>query len=896
MSDRSTQVFRRQFDEAYGQMQVFVGKVITLLPLASSAISALSGGIVALTANIANASKSTLGFLGIITSIGVAAGTLVFAFNGIGEAIKAEPGEGLDAILAELGPQTRAAVLGMRSVREEMQAMRGVVQESLFDRLGNSFEQLSFLFLPILERGLVRMAGALNEVISGTLAYIGTGTGLSKINIFLQGNASIMERLGKAVVPFLGGLLGLLNALIPSSERLADRITGLAERFQNWSNAVGFGERIDDMMISAEKSAGLLLEMLKNLGGAFRNILSGALPAGDSFMQTLVDVTERFQDWTGSVEGQNAIAAWVEGAIDSLKALGPLIAAMAKFFTAISDPAVIQGFTEILTSAFETLSDFPLEELSEKLGAFLSAIAPIAGPLLAVAAGMAAVRTIAGVTGAVLGGVVSAGDTLFGVFKGLKTGLGFLTGAGGLAAAGSAPSAAMANFVATTTQASAGLASATGATQGMSGALGLLSGRLGLLLKGAGLVGLAIWIATIIANSEELQEKLKVVFEKLKVVFASLLEAGEKVFEALGPAITALTKLFEVLTPIVEWLVGVIIDGLVFGLEALVPIIEGVANVLTGFINILTGIFTLDGDLILTGLKSLVSGAFKIVEGFFKFLVAIPRAIYTAIFSSLNLSKSALGDAGVAIIRLVFDLANGILNALIALPGQVLGIIGDLASGLGEVLGMMAEDAIGVIGQLAIDILAFLGALPGQLLELGSSIISALKDGIVNGVSAVLGAAADLVLDILGAFTDLPGDLLDIGKEAIGNLLDGIKDGALAIPKALGGIAGDILGFFPGSPVKHGPLTAWNYGGGATGGGRNLVNAIAEGLQDTSPIQTAMSSLAGALTPLGNGVNGGGGGNVTNREMNLVINNPAPERGSDSLTTTARNLAYLGIA
>jgi hypothetical protein len=96
----------------------------------------------------------------------------------------------------------------------------------------------------------------------------------------------------------------------------------------------------------------------------------------------------------------------------------------------------------------------------------------------------------------------------------------------------------------------------------------------------------------------------------------------------------------------------------------------------------------------------------------------------------------------------------------------------------------------------------------------------------------------------------------------------------------------------PGSPVKAGPLKAWNHGGGATGGGRGVIDAIAKGLQDTSPIKKAMSDVAGAVAssmPTG--------GSVTNsRSMSVIINNPKGESSEDSLTRTTRNLAYLGLA
>src|SRR5690606_29732324 len=140
-----------------------------------------------------------------------------------------------------------------------------------------------------------------NGLAKSLLQYVNSSAGLEQIGKVLDNSADIFDRLAKAAVPFLDGVLRLFNALSPAAKRLADRIADAAKSFQDWTKAEGFGNRIDSMMKRAEKTAGLLWKTLKNLGAGIRNIFDAANPATNTFMQMLVDVTQRFKEWSASV-------------------------------------------------------------------------------------------------------------------------------------------------------------------------------------------------------------------------------------------------------------------------------------------------------------------------------------------------------------------------------------------------------------------------------------------------------------------------------------------------------------------------------------------------------------------------------------------------------------------
>jgi hypothetical protein len=245
-------------------------------------------------------------------------------------------------------------------------------------------------------------------------------------------------------------------------------------------------------------------------------------------------------------------------------------------------------------------------------------------------------------------------------------------------------------------------------------------------------------------------------------------------------------------------------------------------------------------------------------------------------------------------------IAMGVINWIARLPGRLLSLgvqaVSRLAGAVSKGIGLLRS----IAGRIVSGVISFISKLPGRLLSLGQQAISRLAGAVSAGVGRLRGIASNIVSTVTGVISGLPGKMLSIGANIIGSLISGIASGIGKLAGTVGKVASTIGKFLPGSPVKEGPLTAWNRGSGATGGGRNVIDAIAAGLRDTDPIRKAMAGVASAvsasLTPtVGAGALAGGGSVTNSRSLSVVIQNPAQEPASDSLTRTTRNLAYLGL-
>ena len=846
------QTFNRQFRESIGQMQVAIGRVITLLPLISSGVSALGGSFVALSSAIANASKSALGLIGILGATAIAGATALLGFEGFGAALSAKDAEALAKALENLSPAARDAALAVRGLKDDWKRLRLGIQERMFAGLDDSISRLGETLLPVLSTGLNKMAEALNKLFGSVLDYVNSSDGLELISSILDGSADIFSRLADTAVPFLDGMLRLWDALIPSSQRLADKIGGIADRFQEWANAEGMGKRIDAMMRSAEESASKLWDVAKNLGGAIRDVFGASLPAGNNFLDWLVEITEKFREWTSSAEGQSSIATWAQDGVDAIEKLGEVLGSAGTFFAAISDPKIIQGALDVLQSMFDTLNDLPLEDIASGLGDLLSENGPLIGGILAAGAAMSTFRFLGAGVRAIFG---SLATTILNVLAPIRLLTNLIPAGGIMSIFGGAGGAGGAG------------GGIVGALNGIASAAGTLFRLLPTLLKGAGIAGLAIWIGTTIANSEELRDKLGEIFEKLGEVFGKFGKAVGKIAKSLEPAFEGFMGLIDLLTPVLEFLIGITFDALLIALDGLGTAIEGVGNFISGFIDVITGLFTLDFSKVGEGLSSMFSGFVGLASGTLQILTSLPRVIAETIINAVRALPGIIVTEGPRILTAIGNFILRIGDFVRSLPGRFEQFARDAFVALSVAVVTHGPGILEAIRGFIDDVIEFVGELPGKFLEFGGNAFASLLTAINTGIAIVIDVIKELPGDIVDYFDDLPGDMLEIGEKLIESLIEGIKDAALAIPGVIADVAGGIADAFPGSPVRTGPLTAWNYGGGASGGGRNIIAALAEGLQEISPITDAMNNVAGAIAnPMGTG----GVNNTSNLTLQVV--------------------------
>jgi hypothetical protein len=773
IGNRNRDIYQGIGQSAVTAWRALLGTFVTGAPLLGGAISGLSGAATELAGALYSVGQSSAALLPIFTSLGVAGLTLKVGMRGFGEAVSEVDPKRLQLMLKEMPKSMQRAVLATRKLSNEM---RDAVWPVLFKGLSDGIENLRNT--GTIQRGLGLMAESLNGLAKSVLTYANSKGGVKTLNTFFENNAKVFKALSKIAVPFLDGFLRLINALSPAAIRLAGYVEDIAKQFQKWTKGEGFGKRVDDAMKGAQKTAGLLWKILGNLGSAIMNIFNAANPATNTFLQMLVDVTQRFQDWTESVGGKNTIAEWAGNAVDVMRQFGHTLEAIFPVIAELADPRVIMSFLATVQGAFELLGKLPLDKMVDAFVTVSEALQPVSSFFLAMIIAGAALNIMIGSVMGQLGGLFSILSKIvqFKIFTTILKNMG--DGAGGAAKKTSLLSrawafilriidkvkAAFGKVVGFFTKTSTATAETASKVSRLASIFKPVMSILARFVKFAGPVGIAVWIGIIIAKSKDLQAKLVGVWDAVKGVFSQLGESFAEIGKALKPlapvaeaAGNAFSFVFDIIDKIATLAVGVVLDMIIFGFKSLGKVIEGAGHIIAGFINVLVGLFTLDFGKVWDGLKQMASGLTPLLQGLF--------GLFITFFAPARLAK--LG--------------------LVAMKG------------LGAGLKAAMPAIMAAVGRFLGAAVRFFAGLPARLAPLGVRAMSQFGSALRSGLGALKGIATTLVTAIVNIIKGLPGKLLGIGGALLAagmtlgsKILEGIRRGLTAIGDMAGSVASSL--------------------------------------------------------------------------------------------------------
>src|SRR5690606_5203205 len=103
-------------------------------------------------------------------------------------------------------------------------------------------------------------------------------------------------------------------------------------------------------LIDAGEILGVVLDLVGNLGTALFNVFQAAAPAAETILTLLADLAGKFAEWTGSLEGHSALAAWCDQGIVILNALLPLVEAVAVGIADLVTPEVVAQLVTFINS------------------------------------------------------------------------------------------------------------------------------------------------------------------------------------------------------------------------------------------------------------------------------------------------------------------------------------------------------------------------------------------------------------------------------------------------------------------------------------------------------------------------------------------------------------------
>jgi phage-related protein len=408
------------------RLKLIAGAVILLTEPAAVALEATLGGAVALTSSaFSGLSAAVVGLGPALASLTTTIGTLSVGLQGVGDATEAVTkefaaalaegrsfnlqAEDIQKAMAALAPAARDFVTAFAEIKPQLHGIQQVVQQNLFQGLDESLLRLSDTAIPAIGDGLADTAKQFNEFfrnladLAAEVDFAGIFEGLAPIT---DAMLRAFEALFQVIEPFL-------KAAAPAAQELAKSFQATTESLLGMVQAGAASGGLSDFLMEGVESLRQWWDLTRAVGDALFTLMEAGQATGDSMIESLTEIIERFDEWMESAEGQTALAQFFETSQRALAALVPLLKGAVGFFDNLVTEGAIQRFEDLAESLGEILpvlgSVFELVGRARILNTMVEAVSRL-GDVLEIA--MPALQDLADVIGTNLAAALEAIEPL----------------------------------------------------------------------------------------------------------------------------------------------------------------------------------------------------------------------------------------------------------------------------------------------------------------------------------------------------------------------------------------------------------------------------------------------------------------------------------------------------
>lgn len=297
MTDRSVLVRLRadvsQYIRSIGAAGAATGGFVRQLDAADSRMSNVVQTALALgPATVPIAASITPAVAGLTMQLGFAAagaGSMLLAFNGVGDALKAlneyrlaPTAENLDklhAAMAPLGPDGQAFVRTLQQLRPEVQALQNISRAGIMPGATEGLQELMEL-APLAERYI----GTISTTVGELLAEAGDNLNDARwreFYRFLDREAEpALTATGRAVGNVVEGLANMLMAADPLSDMWLDGMLSKARDFRQWTDQLGESEGFERFIDYVEENGPQAMDTLGAIANTLVALVRASAPVG----------------------------------------------------------------------------------------------------------------------------------------------------------------------------------------------------------------------------------------------------------------------------------------------------------------------------------------------------------------------------------------------------------------------------------------------------------------------------------------------------------------------------------------------------------------------------------------------------------------------------------------
>jgi len=294
---------------------------------------------------------------------------------------------GSDALAAQraefnsLSPAAREFAKLIVAMKPQFQGLRNAVAQPLFSALIPIMGQLSRDLFPTLKTVLAGTGEALGKVAQSLANTFTNTTFLKNFSGVMKQNESTIVHLANAAGSLARGFMAIFNAAGPLVEEFATYIEKVTKAWSATQEADQASGALSKKMDKAATVVKQLGRILKDLWDSLKAVTGAGSEMGQRLLDSLEKMTNRWQKWTKSTEGQNRLKEYFDNIEPVIRSIGGFVGELTKQFLLLGEDKTAEGTVGGIASTFRELTPL-IKPLREAIENFTATVGPTLAPLL----------------------------------------------------------------------------------------------------------------------------------------------------------------------------------------------------------------------------------------------------------------------------------------------------------------------------------------------------------------------------------------------------------------------------------------------------------------------------------------------------------------------------------
>jgi phage-related protein len=290
--------------------------------------------------------------------------------------------------LEKLAPAAREVVGVLSDLEDEWRSVTKSIQQKLFEGLADDLSAVAKTWLPLLDKGLGKVAGGFNSVAKSAAEALTQSAVIEGFNAVVDNTAKGLQNFSRGVAPWLEGIGVLLSAFAPLLAEAGTWAANLGERFRDFIIEAEATGRIAEYIEQMKDTLSTLAGIAGNVGSILGSVFSATAESGGGLLGTIEDLTGRLADFLDSAEGSKALNSFFTALAAVGAAVVPVVLALAEAFGDDLAPQIGEiatgvgpALADLVTAIGDAIGNIDVATLAAGFADVLNAIVPLVGPL-----------------------------------------------------------------------------------------------------------------------------------------------------------------------------------------------------------------------------------------------------------------------------------------------------------------------------------------------------------------------------------------------------------------------------------------------------------------------------------------------------------------------------------